>query len=192
VSRAGRNLAILAGALALAAGPSCRRRAVPGPSAEEGEAPAALPAAKSAPATAAQRKPEPRTSAPRGIAAAAARRSTSVAPRGDVDGVRADLPALGQPIPEGLRVLRRASTAHVYESPYSVESLRRFFQRELPAARIEPRAYGFRVVPPDRSGFILVTRRQTGDPLVSVVRYARTFSRPALPESPAEVAAQPH
>jgi hypothetical protein len=116
------------------------------------------PIAVTADAAAAPQAPEPRP--PRAAA------------RGDVDPVRADRPALGFPVPEGMRLLRKDAYGEAYEAPYSVGSLKRFFQREMGKdVKIEPRRFGFRVVPDQGNGFVLVTRPDEGAPQVSVVRF---------------------
>jgi hypothetical protein len=104
--------------------------------------------------------------------------------RADIDLVRADRPALGFPVPDGMRLVKKDPYGEAYESPYSVRSLERFFRREMgPDARIEKRQFGFRVVPRDGNGFLLVTQAGAGPPHVAVVRIPVNRS----PDLPAEV-----
>jgi hypothetical protein len=98
-------------------------------------------------------------------------------PRGDVDPPRADRAALGHPVPEGLRPIQRASSSELYASPYTLKSLERFFRREMPDARIEPRAYGFQVSPRGSHDFILVTKSGSAPPQVAVVRAVTNRAR---------------
>jgi hypothetical protein len=93
--------------------------------------------------------------------------------------VRSDKPSLGFPMPEGVRQKKKAMGSELYEAPYTLDSLERFFRREMPRrARIEKRKYGFRVVESEAQGFILVTQVGTGYPQVAVVRPRAPTQRP--------------
>jgi hypothetical protein len=142
---------------------SCRRRK-PEPAAED-DSPAAAPVP--APVAAAKPSPPPRPPIP----APAVPLRVSHLERGDRD-------ALGYPIPKGARPVSKSKTSEVHEVPYTLESLERFFRREMgPGARVEKRAHGFRIVEDEAKGFVLVTKVGNGLPKVAVIRAPETPRR---------------
>lgn len=183
-----RVLAVVAIAVAVA---GCRRPKPPPipelerTAAEETTAPSASPPAVASPAHPASAGSPP-PSAP-----AAALPKSPLPPGGDVDPPPADRRALGVAVPEGLHPVQKSSGSELFRSPYTMDSLKRFFQRELGRdARIEPRAYGFKVDLPG-GGFVMATQRGKEEPLVAVIRPVRTATVPPPSGSGLEAAGPP-
>jgi hypothetical protein len=158
----------------------CRRRARPPPDLEEEPA---IPPAQAIPEHAKPALVAPSAPAAGTSPGPASARPGLADPRAHDGGAGAPLPArdprpaLGFPIPEGLRPMTRTETTESYESPHSLEILERFFRAQLGrGARFEKRRFGFRVHFDDSPAFILVTRAGP-HPQVTVIRPGQPVDR---------------
>jgi len=136
----------------------CKKRKLPTVDVEPETSASASPAADE-PATAspAVKRAAPKPTAPPVVPIAAppvpGTITTTVVP------TRALEPAFGFPVPESLKIITSSPGTALYESQQTIETLRRFYTRELgPGATLVDRMYGFEVRAANGNSSLLVTR----------------------------------